>query len=113
LLFRSEEDVRLAAGTRDRRVMDVRHRGTEARGGRVEIAGDVALREGLGPVLRKVLEAREGYYVVSLDGVGRCGEVLVAISSPSRRLPLLFGRGDLEPGYVASVVRQNVERFAL
>jgi hypothetical protein len=98
---------------REVRVMDVRRSETEGGGARVEFSGDAALGRGLGPVLRRVLEARQGYYLVSLDGVGRCGEVLVAISSPGGRLPLLFGKGDLEPGYVASVVRQNVERFAL
>ena len=44
--------------------------------------------------------------------MGRVGEVLVSITGPSGRLPLLFGHEELEPGYVSSVVRNAVEKFA-
>jgi hypothetical protein len=78
----------------------------------IEIEGDVGLVQGLGEALHRSLADRQRYYRVRLDGIGRCGEVLVAVTSASGRLPLLFDRRDLEPAYVASVVRYNVDRFA-
>jgi hypothetical protein len=48
-----------------------------------------------------------------MQSVGRSGEFLVTVSSAKGRLPLLFATEDAEPGHVASVVMQNVERVAL
>jgi len=39
--------------------------------------------------------------------------VLVSITSARGRLPLLFGREDLEPGYVHRIVSDTVARFGL
>lgn len=63
--------------------------------------------------LRRALDGRSGFYAVELAAVGRVGEVLVSITGSNGRLPLLFGHEELEPGYVSSVVRAAVERFAL
>jgi hypothetical protein len=41
------------------------------------------------------------------------GEVLVSVTGAKGRLPILFGREDLEPGYVARVVTDTVARFNL
>jgi hypothetical protein len=86
----------------------------DARGPRwpIEIEGDAGLVQGLGEALHRTLGDRQRCYRVRLEGVGRCGDVLVAVTSAEGRLPLLFDREDLEPAYVASVVRYNVERFA-
>ena len=63
--------------------------------------------------LRRALDGRSRFYAVELAAVGRVGEVLVSITGSNGRLPLLFGHEELEPGYVSSVVRAAVERFAL
>jgi hypothetical protein len=63
--------------------------------------------------LRQALESRNRFYAVEIDAVGRVGEVMVSITSSRGRLPLLFGRGDLEPGYVHRIVSDTVARFGL
>ena len=75
--------------------------------------GTAALVERLREPLRQALESRNRCYVVEIDAVGRVGEVLVRITSSRGRLPLLFGRGDLEPGYVQRIVSDTVARFGL
>jgi hypothetical protein len=77
----------------------------------VEIEGEALLLEELAECIDEALGGGNAYYHVKLDGVGRCGEVVVRIDGRKGRLPLLFGRGELEPGYVRSVVRSTVERF--
>lgn len=63
--------------------------------------------------LRQALESRNRFYAVEIDAVGRVGEVMVSITSSRGRLPLLFSRGDLEPGYVRRIVSDTVARFGL
>jgi hypothetical protein len=82
-------------------------------GGRIVIEGDEALRDRLGAALRSTLGERRRFYRVAMQSVGRNGEFLVTVSSAKGRLPLLFGTEDVEPGHVATVVMQNVERVAL
>jgi hypothetical protein len=63
--------------------------------------------------IRQALDKRNRVYLVEIDGIGCIGEILVTISSSRGRLPLLFGREDLEPGYVHRIVSDTVERFGL
>jgi hypothetical protein len=78
----------------------------------VQVEGpSTCLVDRLKPPLLRVLSKRPGYYVVSIDSVGRVGEVLVSIQGPKGRLPLIFAREDLEPGYVHRVVEDAVIRF--
>jgi hypothetical protein len=63
--------------------------------------------------LRRALDGRDRFYSVEFASVGRVGEVLVTINCSKGHLPLLFGHEELEPGFVSSVVRDAVERFAL
>ena len=63
--------------------------------------------------LRQALESRKRFYFVDIQSIGRVGEVLVSITSSRGRLPLLFGREDLEPGYVHRVVTDTVTRFGV
>ena len=72
-----------------------------------------SLLERLQEPLRHALESRNRFYVVEIDTVGCLGEVLVSITSSRGRLPLLFGRGELEPGYVHRIVSDTVARFGL
>ena len=80
----------------------------------VRVRGRTAwLVDQLEPPLRQALESRNRFYSVEIDAVGRVGEVMVSITSSRGRLPLLFGRGDLEPGYVRRIVSDTVARFGL
>ena len=80
----------------------------------VHVGGRTAwLVDQLREPLRQALESRHRFYVVEIDAVGRVGEVMVSITSSRGRLPLLFGRGDLEPGYVHRIVSDTVARFGL
>jgi hypothetical protein len=79
----------------------------------VEIEGDPALVGRLECALQEALADRRRRYVVSVNPVGRVGEVLVAIDGRKGRLPVILGREDLEPGYVRRIVRDLVDRFAL
>lgn len=86
--------------------------GGAAAAGRIEITGaNTLVVERLQGPLRRALGGRAACYLVSIDTVDRVGEVLVAISSPKGRLPLLFAYDELEPGYVFGVVRNTVDRF--
>ena len=78
----------------------------------VDVEGDPLLIEELSECIREALDGRHAYYHVRLDGVGRCGEVVVRITGRKGRLPLLFERGDLTPGYVRTVVQATVDKFA-
>jgi hypothetical protein len=80
----------------------------------VRVGGETAwLVDQLQEPLRQALERRNRFYVVEIDAVGRVGEVMVSITSSRGRLPLLFARGDLEPGYVHRIVSDTVARFGL
>ena len=80
----------------------------------VRVGGQTAgLVDQLQEALREALEPRNRFYSVEIDAVGRVGEVLVSITSSRGRLPLLFGRDDLEPGYVHRIVSDTVARFGL
>jgi hypothetical protein len=77
----------------------------------VQIDGDRPLVDRLSEPIRSALAGRTAFYRVTIDGVGRCGEVIVAISGAKGRLPLLFGQGELDAGYVRSVVQRTVETY--
>ena len=82
--------------------------------GFVRVSGQSAwLVDQLQEPLRQALESRDAFYVVEIETVGRVGEVLVSITSSRGRLPLIFGREDLEPGYVHRIVSDTVARFGL
>ena len=71
------------------------------------------LIEQLQEPLRQALESRKRFYAVEIDPIGCLGEVMVSITSSRGRLPLLFGREDLVPGYVHRIVSDTVSRFGL
>lgn len=75
-------------------------------------ADDEAMLAWLREPLSRALEGRSRQYRVEIVAVGRVGEVLVSITGPSGRLPLLFAQEELDPGYVSSVVRNALEKFA-
>ena len=80
----------------------------------VQVSGRTAwLVDQLQEPLRRALESRSRFYVVDIDAIGHVGEVLVSITSSRGRLPLLFGREELEPGYVQRIVSDTVARFGL
>jgi hypothetical protein len=81
--------------------------------GWVEIEGPPVLAERLRGALNDALGGRRTFYRVRIENIGRCGEVLIGISSLRGRLPLVFGTEELEPGYVASVVARTMARFGL
>jgi hypothetical protein len=68
-----------------------------------------ALRE----PLERALGGRGTFYSVQIDRIGRVGETLVSITGHRGRLPLIFGHGELDPGYLCSVVQRGVDRFGL
>lgn len=75
--------------------------------------GDPLLLDRLEEPLRRALGQRRVYYQIRIETFGRCGEILVAILGAKGRLPLIFARDELEPAYVASVVRDTVEKYGL
>jgi hypothetical protein len=79
----------------------------------VKIEGDAPALRTLRRPLRRALERRPARYRVYVREVGVCGEVLVAIMTARGPLPLRFAGDDLEPGFVASVVRSSLDRFGL
>jgi hypothetical protein len=79
----------------------------------VQLRGQRELVERLGHPLGRALGERRASYVVQIETVGMVGEVLVSVTGAKGRLPILFGREDLEPGYVARVVTDTVARFNL
>ena len=94
---------------------------TSAREVRVQLANICVQIEGvdaqmvaeLREPLERALGGRGTFYSVQIDRVGRVGETLVSITGQRGRLPLIFGQGELEPGYLCSVVQRGVERFGL
>lgn len=86
---------------------------TAARRGRVRIEGEAPLLQSLRTPLRRALARRPAPYRVCVRAVGGCGEVLVSITTARGPLPLRFAGDDLEPGFVASVVRSSLDRFGL
>lgn len=85
----------------------------EAGGHRVQVSGQGALLDRFRAPLQEALGPRRRPYAVSIDAVGRVGEVLFSITGSSGRLPLLFASEDLEPAYVTRVVSDSVDRFGL
>ena len=77
----------------------------------IQIEGEGACWEGLVAPVRRALDGRGRCYHVRIDGVGRVGEVMVRITGDKGRLPLLFDKADLEPGYVHHVVKSAVEKY--
>ena len=77
----------------------------------VEIEGERSLPDSLVAPLRRALGDRGRYYHVQVDGVGRVGEIMVRITGLKGRLPLLFDKTELDPGYVHHVVRTAVEKY--
>ena len=71
-----------------------------------------AILERLREPLVRALAGHDACYAVEIAAVGRVGEVLVAVTGSKGRLPLLFGNEDLDPGFVASVVRDAVDKYA-
>ena len=80
----------------------------------IQMKGDTeALLDRLREPLLKALGGRSRFYAVEIETIGRVGDVLVSITGSKGHLPLLFGHDELEPGFVSSVVRDAVDRFAL
>jgi hypothetical protein len=80
----------------------------------VEIKGqNNVLVEQLKDPLSRALGECKNFYFVEIDTVGRVGQVLVSINGSRGRLPLLFQRDELEPGYVFRIVKDTVTRFGL
>jgi hypothetical protein len=80
----------------------------------VHVEGQSALLvERLRDPLRRALGDRRTFYVVKVETVGRVGEILVSIRGARGHLPLLLKEEELEPGYVAMVVKATVDRFGL
>jgi hypothetical protein len=76
----------------------------------IQVFGDsAALVDRLREPLLEALSRRRGCYAVRVDTVGPMGEVLVSITGSQGRIPLLFGREELEVGHVSSVVRGAVD----
>ena len=61
--------------------------------------------------LRRALGDRRSFYVVHVETISRVGEVLVSIRGTKGNLPLLLKEEELDPGYVAMVVRDAVNRY--
>lgn len=80
----------------------------------VELSGeDPRLVDLLREPIRRALGDRRSCYSVHVESVGRVGEVLVSITGFRGHVPLFFGAEELEPGYVARVIRETVSRFGL
>ena len=116
----AHESVRAAAARRQARGTDLppapRPSGPPASGGdaaRVVIEGEASLLERFREPLLRALTGRPAFYRVGVDWVGRCGAVMISVTGSKGRLPLLFDRQELEPGYVSMIVRSTVEKYAL
>ncbi len=87
----------------------------------LEITGDLGATllddEALVPMLRdevqKALGGARSAFCVRIEPRGDAGEIVVRISGRRASLQLSFGRDEAEPGYVAGIVRDAVERFRL
>lgn len=76
----------------------------------IQLVGeDAALVDRLREPLMQALSRRRSRYAVSVGAVGPMGEVLVSITGSQGRIPLLFGREDLDAGHVSKVVEGAVE----
>jgi hypothetical protein len=86
-----------------------------------EVTGDLSDvpvdDEVLVPVLReevqKALGGARSAFCVRIEPRGDAGEIVVRISGRRASLQLSFERDEAEPGYVAGIVRDAVERFGL
>jgi hypothetical protein len=86
----------------------------EIKNGCVRIDGvDALMVARLSGALERALGGRGTSYSVSIDAVGRLGETLVSITGVNGHLPLIFGHGELDPGYLCSVVQRRVDHFGL
>jgi hypothetical protein len=93
----------------------------EPREAPLEITGDLGEAafddEVLVPVLRdaiqKALGGARSAFCVRIEPHGHLGEILVRISGRRASLQLSFERDEAEPGYVAGIVRDAVQRFGL
>jgi len=87
----------------------------------LEITGDLSERavadEVLVPALRDAIKNGLGgarsAFCVRIEPHGNAGEIVVRISGRRASLQLAFERDEAEPGYVAGIVRDAVERFGL
>ena len=78
----------------------------------VEVSGDrTLLLHGLMDPLCRALGARQRYYSVRVEALGRVGEVLITITGSRGRLPLIISPQDLEPGDVFRMVSDTVDKF--
>lgn len=79
----------------------------------IQVVGEsAALVDRLREPLLQALSARRCRYAVRVEAVGPMGEVLVSITGSKGRIPLLFGREELEAGHVSRVVQGAAERLA-
>jgi hypothetical protein len=93
----------------------------ERYGGPLEITGDLSETavddEVLVPALRdeiqKTLGGARSLFSVRIEPHGDAGEILVRVIGRRASLQLSFERDEAEPGYVAGIVRDAVERFDL
>jgi hypothetical protein len=77
----------------------------------IQVAGEnPALVDRLREPLLKALSGRRCCYAVRVEAVGPMGEVLVSITGSRGRIPLLFGRGELDAAHVSKVVEGAVDR---
>jgi hypothetical protein len=79
----------------------------------VHMRGEGALLDHLRDPLQRALEDQRRHCLVSVEAVGRVGEVMVSVTTTKGRLPMLFGSEDLDPGYVTRVVLDTVTHFGL
>jgi hypothetical protein len=86
-----------------------------------EVTGDLSDApvddEVLVPVLteeiQKALGGARSAFCVRIEPRGDAGEIVVRITGCRASLQLSFERDEAEPGYVAGIVRDAVERFGL
>ena len=79
----------------------------------VDVGGDgAALVDRMrGPLLR-ALSGRHARYEVRVTALGPRGDVLVTITGPTGRIPLVFGPGELRAAHISRVVRGAVHGAA-
>ena len=79
----------------------------------IQVAGEnAALVDRLREPLLQALSGRRCRYAVRVEAVGPMGEVLVSITGSQGRIPVLFGREELEAAHVSKVVEGAVEKHA-
>jgi hypothetical protein len=87
----------------------------------LEVTGDLSDTavddEVLVPALRDAIQRSLGgarsAFCVRIEPHGNAGEIVVRISGRRASLQMSFERDEAEPGYVAGIVRDAVERFEL